>query len=90
MCQCAMPDEATEDSSFELRASEGTTEVTTPQIAWPFAPSREPKPAEERAEHAEDLLEERPELSGYDQIVDASFPASDPPPSPMTHLGKPR
>lgn len=74
------------------------TEVThEPEVAtevvpavWPFAEQPMPEPSDERAEHAEDLIEERPELTNYDATVDASFPASDPPPSPIGHLGAPR
>lgn len=86
MSRCDMPTDSTQDSpsEFRLAGSETTTEVTTP--IWPFAPSRTPESADEQAEHAEDLLNERPELSGYDAVVDASFPASDPPPGP-THIG---
>lgn len=76
--------EAPEQSPTDFRCSETTTEVIS--TVWPFAPSREePEPAE----HAEELLEERPQLTDYDATVDASFPASDPPPSPMAHFGRP-
>lgn len=64
-------------------------EVQTP-AAWPFADKTVPEPTDERAEHVEDLVEERPELCDWDAIVDASFPASDPPPSPIGHIGGPR
>jgi len=64
------------------------TEVVT--TVWPFAKTTVVERTEEQVEHAEDLLEEREELTNYDATVDASFPASDPPPSPIGHLGAPR
>lgn len=68
-----------------IQEPETTTEVISPR-PWPFAPA--PEREDRRAEKAEELIEERPELTGYDATVDASFPASDPPPGPACIGGR--
>lgn len=86
MSPSEMPTER--DPTFQYLASDagGATETVTEQLPWPFAPpSEEPEEGEERART--DAVDERDDPTGYDATLDASFPASDPPPSPISHYG---